>query len=301
MSRDRCPRFRYSTSDGSVKQHMAASQQATVAELREQVRQLQQELREAEQKTALGELVGTTTHEFNNVLTTILNYAKLGLRHPDEPTRTKALTKILSAGERAARLTNSVLGLARNRGNEATPTPLPTLIDDSLVLLEREMQKYRIAIETSYETQRPAMIVGNQIQQVLLNLLTNARQAMPQGGRILLRVAEDSARGTIDLTLRDTGQGIPPDVLPRIFDRYFSTKSGPDETGKGGAGVGLAACREIIEAHGGKIRVESTIGVGTAFTLKLPAAKAEQLAGPAGKPIAQLGVGGAAHPSAASA
>jgi signal transduction histidine kinase len=93
----------------------------------------------------------------------------------------------------------------------------------------------------------------------------------------------------VDLTVRDSGTGIPPDVLPRIFDRYFSTKQGPDASGKGGTGVGLAACREIIEAHQGKIRVESTVGVGTAFTLKLPAAKTEALQ-PASLPILNLGI-----------
>jgi signal transduction histidine kinase len=93
----------------------------------------------------------------------------------------------------------------------------------------------------------------------------------------------------VDLTVRDTGAGIPPEVLPRIFDRYFSTKQGPDASGKGGTGVGLAACREIIEAHQGKIRVESTVGVGTAFTLKLPAAKTGALQ-PAVLPIPKLGI-----------
>ena len=141
------------------------------------------------------------------------------------------------------------------------------------MLLEREMLKYRIQIEMQVEPAPPALVCGNEIQQVLLNLLTNARQAMPRGGRIIIRIAPDPAAGTVDLTVRDTGSGIPADVLPRIFDRYFSTKSGPDATGKGGTGVGLAMCREIIEAHQGKIRVESTVGVGTAFTLKLPTAK----------------------------
>ena len=134
------------------------------------------------------------------------------------------------------------------------------------------MQKYRVQVEFAAEPAPPAFVCGNEIQQVLLNLLTNARQAMPRGGRVLIRIAPDAAAGTVDLTVRDTGSGIPADVLPRIFDRYFTTKQGPDASGKGGTGVGLAACREIIEAHQGKIRVESTVGVGTAFTLKLPVA-----------------------------
>jgi signal transduction histidine kinase len=80
--------------------------------------------------------------------------------------------------------------------------------------------------------------------------------------------------------VRDTGSGIPAELLPRIFDRYFTTKQGPDSSGKGGTGVGLAMCLEIIEAHQGKIRVESTAGVGTAFTLKLPVAKLDGTAVP---------------------
>jgi signal transduction histidine kinase len=236
---------------------------------------LEAELRQARRMAALGDLVSTTTHEFNNVLTTIINYAKLGLRHKDEASRDKALTKILAAAGRAEKITNGVLGLARNRGHERAPTDLAKLVESSLVLFEREMQKYRIVIELHAEPAPPALACGNEIQQVLLNLLTNARQAMPRGGRIVIRIAPDAAAGTVDLTVRDTGSGIPADVLPRIFDRYFTTKQGPDSSGKGGTGVGLSMCREIIEAHQGKIRVESTVGVGTAFTLKLPAAKAE--------------------------
>ena len=185
-----------------------------------------------------------------------------------------------------------MLGLARNRGHERGPTDLAKLIESSLVLLEREMQKYRIAVETQFEAAPPAFVCGNEIQQVLLNLLTNSRQAMPRGGRILIRVSHDRAANTVDLTIRDSGTGIPAEMLPKIFDRYFTTKSGPDASGKGGTGVGLAMCREIIEAHQGKIRVESTVGVGTAFKLKLPIAKEE--AAPAAMPIPKLGIPAAA-------
>jgi signal transduction histidine kinase len=255
--------------------------------LERRIEQLEGELRQARRMAALGDLVSTTTHEFNNILTTIINYAKLGLRHKDEASRDKALTKILAAAGRAEKITNGVLGMARNRGNERVPTDLTALIESSLVLLEREMQKYRIQIVSQFEPAPLAFVCGNEIQQVLLNLLTNARQAMPRGGQILLRIAPDPASNTVDVTVRDTGTGIPPEVLPKIFDRYFSTKQGPDATGKGGTGVGLSMCSEIIEAHQGKIRVESTVGVGTAFTLKLPVAKAEATRS---VPVPQLGI-----------
>jgi len=257
------------------------------ASLERKIELLEAELRQTRRMASLGDLVSTTTHEFNNILTTIINYAKLGLRHKDEASRDKALTKILGAAGRAEKITNGVLGMARNRGNDRIPTDLTKLIESSLVLLEREMQKYRIQIVTQFEPAPLAFVCGNEIQQVLLNLLTNARQAMSRGGQILIRIAPDPANNTVDLTVRDNGAGIPPDVLPRIFDRYFSTKQGPDATGKGGTGVGLSMCSEIIEAHQGKIRVESTVGVGTAFTLKLPAAKIE--AAPS-VPLPQLGI-----------
>jgi signal transduction histidine kinase len=151
-----------------------------------------------------------------------------------------------------------------------------------------------VQVDVQLEPAPAALCCGNEIQQVLLNLLTNARQAMPRGGRVFIRVAHDPAARTADLTVRDTGSGIPADILPRIFDRYFTTKHGPDTSGKGGTGVGLATCREIIEAHQGKIRVESTVGVGTAFTIKLPLATPS--APPASAPIPTLGVPSANGP-----
>ncbi len=256
--------------------------------LQEQIDRLHQQLRHAQKMAALGELASTTTHEFNNVLMTILNYAKLGLRHEDKPTRDKALTKILEAAQRAEKVTNGVLGLARNRGTEKSPTDLVALTNQSLVLLEREMNKYRIHIETHFEQTRKANVCGNQIQQVLLNLLTNARQAIGQGGRIIIRIAENKTSGTVDLSIRDSGSGIPQEKLPKVFDRFYSTKQGPDASGKGGTGLGLSMCRDIIEEHHGRIRVESKLGVGTAFTLMLPVATEE--ADATAVPTPKLGV-----------
>ena len=257
------------------------------SELQREIDQLRAQLREAQKMTALGELLGTTTHEFNNVLMTVINYAKMGIRHRDDATRNRALEKILSAGERAAKITNSILGMARNRSSKIEPTNLTQLVEDTLVLLERELHKYRISLETRYEENLPeAMINGNQIQQVLLNLVTNARQAMQQCGSLTIAVTYDREQQTVDLMVRDTGSGIPSDQLPRIFDRFYTTKSGPDESGKGGTGLGLSACREIIEAHRGRIRVESTPGKGTAFTIKLPAAPVSSSVVPDVSPLA---------------
>jgi signal transduction histidine kinase len=221
----------------------------------------------------LGELTGTATHEFNNVLMTIMNYAKLALRDRSEAGRDKALNKILEASQRAARISGTILAQARNRQDSMQPTDLAVLIQDTLELLSREMRKYRVSVETQLDPATPqAVVSGNQIQRVLINLLINARQAMPNGGTVTVALAPDPQSGEVILSVRDTGSGIPRDQLPRIFEPFYSTKSGPDESGKGGTGLGLSACKEIIDAHQGRIRVESTVGRGTAFLIRLKAA-----------------------------
>jgi signal transduction histidine kinase len=240
--------------------------------LPEQIEILKQQLALAQKLTALGELVGTTTHEFNNVLMTIINYAKIGMRHKDQANRDKCFDKILNAANRAAKITNGILGLARNRSAGQEPTDLVPLLDDTLILLEREMNKYRIAVEKRLQAVPLAMVNGNQIQQVLLNLMINARQAMPSGGRLVIKLGLDAEGDMIELVVRDNGCGIPADKLPHIFEPFYTTKKGPDASGKGGTGLGLAMCKDILEAHHGRIRVDSTVGKGTAFTLKLPVA-----------------------------
>ena len=252
--------------------------EATSSDQQMHIQYLKSELRKMQSLAALGELTGTATHEFNNVLMTIINYAKLGIRNRDDASRDKALQKILDASERAAKITATILAQARNRSESMTPTDLAEIVRDSLVLLEREMRKYRIAVETDLDPSTPqAMASGNQIQRVLLNLLINARQSMPEGGTIQIRLAP-SEDGMVEVAVRDSGSGIPKESLPHIFDAFYSTKEGPDESGKGGTGLGLAACKEIIDAHQGRIRVQSTMGRGTAFIIRLPAAKDSQAA-----------------------
>ena len=250
------------------------SQQPEIQQLREEIVSLRKQLERCQKMTALGELVSTTTHEFNNVLMTIMNYAKMGMRYDDKETRDKAFDKINQASNRAAKITNSVLGMARNRSEHFEQTDLKVIIDETMVLLERELQKYRISVEMDLGDNVPEVsAIGNQIQQVLLNLLINARQAMPDGGRLLIKLVHDQATSSVHLSVRDFGTGMADETMRKIFEPYYSTKEGPDESGKGGTGLGLAACKNIIEAHGGKIRVESAIGKGTNFTIKLPAEK----------------------------
>ena len=254
--------------------HDDRTSDAIAIPLEQQVAALKEQLAQAQKLTALGELVGTTTHEFNNVLMTIINYAKMGLRHKDAATRDKAFDKILAAGNRAAAITNGILAFARNRSQSMEPTDLRRVVNDSLLLLDRELAKYHVRIEKHFDVVPEVLANGNQIQQVLLNLLINARQAMANGGMLTVKLINDETAGMVDLVVRDSGCCMPPETLRRIFDPFFTTKSGPDASGKGGTGLGLSMCRDIIEAHHGRIRVESAVGKGTMFTIKLPAIRA---------------------------
>lgn len=244
--------------------------ESTRDELQEENALLRAKVEQLQRMAVLGELTSTTTHEFNNLLTTILNYAKLGLRYRDEPSRDKAFQRILDASNRAAKLTGTILAMARNRSGQMEPTDLKQVIEDTLLLMEKELQKYRIGVEKKIENVPSILGIGNQLQRVLINMLVNARQAMPNGGTVLIQLSSEDEGRTVSLAIRDTGQGIAPEHLPKIFDPYFSTKTGPDASGKGGTGLGLSACREIIESHSGRIRVESAVGRGTQFIMRFP-------------------------------
>jgi signal transduction histidine kinase len=240
-----------------------------VAELEGQNVELRARLMQAQRLSSVGALASSITHEFNNILTTTINYARMGLRHKDEPIRDKAFDKILSAGQRASRITTGMLAFARGGGDRREPTELEPLVREVLVLAEKDLQMHRVRWQVDVAGRPAAEVCATQVQQVLLNLIVNARQAMAAGGELRIAVRENRDGGTAEVTIRDTGPGIPPETLRKIFEPFYSTKE-RDETGRGGTGLGLALCREIMEAHKGRIRVESTVGVGTAFTLKFP-------------------------------
>ena len=237
--------------------------------LEEQVIALQQQLVQAQKMGTIGAIASSTTHEFNNILTTVINYAKMGLRHSDDETREKAFSKILAAGQRAAKITTGMLAYARNTGEQREPIDLVQLVQDVLVLVEKDLQKHQVGLETRLEDHVHAEINTSQVQQVLLNLIINARQAMQDGGQLVVSVSSNTDDNMAEILVSDTGSGISEEKLQRIFEPFFSTKTS-DAQGQGGTGLGLSLCREIIEAHEGRIRVESAVGKGTRFTLRLP-------------------------------
>ena len=234
--------------------------------------QLRQQLLQAQRLSSVGALASSVAHEFNNILTTIINYAKLALRpQAGDGERVLALEKILKSGQRAALIVNSMLGFARHTTAQRQDTDLVALVEELLVLTEKDLSKHHIQVEKRYQGRPHAPVVAGQIEQVILNLILNARQSMPRGGRLKLDVRDNPRTHMAEIRVSDSGVGIAAEKLRMIFEPFYTTKS-PDEHGHGGTGLGLSVCRQIIEQHNGRIRVESLVGKGSTFTVKLPCA-----------------------------
>ncbi|QEH38586.1 Sensor protein ZraS [Aquisphaera giovannonii] len=251
----------------------AASMPADEARLREELNALRRQVVALQRISSLGVLAGGVFHELNNALTPIVNYAKLGLRNPDPAYRERALLRIQEAGQRAAAIAGGMLGLSRpgRDPNHRAAVDLNRLVDEVVLLVGKDLARHKVRLEVQMPARPYARVNPAQIQQVLINLLINARQAMPAGGVVTLRVAPDASGRLAELSVTDRGVGIAPEDLRRIFEPFFSTKAGPDDSGVGGTGLGLAVCRDIVEAHHGRLRAESRLGRGSTFTLVLPA------------------------------
>src|SRR5579872_2139591 len=188
------------------------------AELERKLQELQQQLVQAQKLSTVGALASSMTHEFNNFLTTIINYAKLGLRHKDTATREKAFDKILLAGQRASKITTGMLTYARRGGDRREATDLAALVQEVLLLAGKDLQMHRVRLQTDFAEQPiVAEVNAGQLQQVLLNLVINARQAMPGGGQLTVRVRHGSEAGMGEISIRDSGEGIHAETLRKIF------------------------------------------------------------------------------------
>ena len=237
---------------------------------------LRQQLLRAQRLCSVGTLASSVAHEFNNILTTIINYAKLGMRpQGTDASRLDAFEKILKGSQRAAAVVNSMLGFARNQSMQRENIDLAGLVDEVLLLCDKDLSKHQIQVEKNYHGRPKAPVIRGQIEQILLNLIINARQAMPKGGRLTVDVRHNPHSEMAEVRICDTGVGIAPDRLRLIFDPFYTTKQ-PDDEGRGGNGLGLSVCRQIIEQHHGRIRVESVVGKGTKFTVKLPLKVSEE-------------------------
>ena len=187
---------------------------------------------------------------------------------PENDKRKPILEKIEKQTFRAAEIVNGLLNFARMNGSEFTSLDVNQLIQESLSLLEHQLRQSHIQVESNLERSLPYVNGnGGKLQQVFINLLLNARDAMPGGGK--LSVDTSMSDSMVLIEIRDTGVGISQENIKRIYDPFFTTKN----TGKG-TGLGLAVTYGIIQDHGGRIFVESTPGKGTHFSLKLPTRQA---------------------------
>ncbi|MHC4396253.1 MAG: sensor histidine kinase [Planctomycetota bacterium] len=210
-------------------------------------------------------------HEINNLLTPLGSYAALALGNPDDKGLTeKALRKTAQNCGRATKIMQSILAVADGETQEKQNTALTDLVEEIFNCLGRDFTKDGITVDVRIDDDLTVWMVPVEIQQVLMNLILNARDAMlPQGGVLTIEATETS--DTVQIEVRDSGCGIEPADLERIFEPFFTTKkSKKSDKETSGSGLGLAFCKKIIESHEGCISVESDPDRGTIFTITLP-------------------------------
>ncbi len=250
--------------------------EAKVAERTEQLQTAHQKLSQSNRLAGLGELAASVAHEVNNPLSGILNLAMLMQRILQNdgvpPGRVeefrKYLSLVVSETERVGRIVSDLLAFSRWSKPQRTEADLNKLVRATVSLVSHKLKLMNLDVEVALDENLPAVPCdGAQIQQVLLNLLLNAAEATPEGrgGHVRIETRAEREGRSAAIAVSDTGEGIPPENLARIFDPFFTTK--PE--GKG-VGLGLAVSYGIVEAHGGEIEVESKMGVGTTFTVRLP-------------------------------
>jgi signal transduction histidine kinase len=210
-------------------------------------------------------------HEINNLLTPLRNYAAVALENPtDKYFVEKALQKTVQNCERASNVMESMLALANGQRQEKKNAKLLALVEEIFTCLCRDFSKDGITVEISIPEDLKIHCVAVQIQQVIMNLILNARDAMLSRGGILGITAIET-KDTVQIEISDTGDGIGPDDLKNIFKSFYTTKSNENTSSENsGTGLGLAFCKKIIEEHEGLISVESKSTEGSKFKITLP-------------------------------
>jgi two-component system sensor histidine kinase HydH len=230
-----------------------------------EIRALKEEVDRSRRLAAVGKLAAGVAHEIRNPLSSIKGFAtwfRERYRHLEED---RSIADVMIGEvERLNRSVTQLLEFARPVPRDLRPVHVREIIAHSLMLVEHDLKAAGIGAQTEVKTRRETMTADpDLLKQILLNLYLNAVQAMESGGRLTVTVSDGDREDTVLIEVADTGRGIDPGDLDRIFDPYFTTRPG-------GTGLGLAMVHRAVEALGGDIRVESTPGEGSRFTLRLP-------------------------------
>lgn len=234
-------------------------------EMESKLREIQQQLLQSEKLAAMGRLTSQIAHELNNPLYGIMNTLELlKTEIPPESKRRRILEMALSETVRLTDLLRKMLSFSKPDEEERQATDMNTVLDEILLLYDKQLRENSIKVSTSFgEGLGKVYASKNQLRQVFLNMISNARDAMPEGGT--LSVATLAVGPNIHTQISDTGTGIKEEHLERVFEAFFTTKGNIK-----GVGLGLSVCYGFIKDHGGDIKVESKLGSGTTFTIILP-------------------------------
>lgn len=206
----------------------------------------------------------STSQQLGTVLGTILGELDYALNSDNPQTREHAMRVSLQATESALRLSRNLSYFATHSKLETSISDLSQLVIDTVELIEKELEGKGVTVAVFVEANTFTQFDSNAMQQVILNLLYNACHAMPEGGRITVNLRQREAE--VELRVQDTGHGVPPALIDRIFDPYFSFP----EASLRGQGLGLAVTKALVESHGGTIQIQSREGVGSTFAITLP-------------------------------
>jgi two-component system, NtrC family, sensor kinase len=231
--------------------------------------ELEAQLMQAEKLSSIGLLAAGVAHEVNTPLAVISSYAQMLAKQVRGDERLgPLLDKITQQTFRASEIVNGLLNFSRTSGTEFRELDLNQVIQDTLTLLEHQFKTSRVQLDIALEQELPC-ILGNpgKLQQVFLNLFLNAKDAMAGGGTLVVKTLSN---GHVAVQIGDTGSGIAPEHMQRIYDPFFTTKTAPKQGERRGTGLGLAVTYGIIQEHAGKIQVESRVGQGTTFHLEFP-------------------------------
>ena len=231
----------------------------------EQLRSTQAQLVQAAKLAVVGELAAGVAHELANPLTAVLGFAELLLRsQPADAPGRHELETIVKEGRRAREIVHHLLNFARQTKPERQPLNINQILQETLALTRQYMQKSNISIVEEYDPHLPAVVADEgQLKQVFLNLITNASQAMPDGGTMTIRTRHMGDQ--VAVSVSDTGLGIPPEIQERIFDPSFRTLAAGE-----GTRLGLSISQRLVQQHGGRITLDSQMTQGSTFTVWLP-------------------------------